>query len=533
MRKQKLKHLLKCGILLFGISALLFNCQKEDDNLNTDTFQTETYKTVSLNQVLKLKPIIENLKNVRTNNSNVSLRTSEDTFLGLDNVITNEIIQITDANNVSTYTFSIDTDFENSGFIENLHIIETEQDYITYIMKYEPDENWFLDANNYTPEGDLVLDLQNFQGHKTKYTIDREVIWSTIPPENARGTWIEVCTFSLIEYCSNDGGGGSDGDPHVRGPKCNGPYYTGEQETCSTVYASGGVGSGDDSNSNPDGDDGTTNGGGYAYNDNCEEVTGTLIQDSQPISGMNVGCTTNEDTSVSQPLGKKTQCNKIKAFVTNIDTTYISKVRNLKNLDELPFESAVTISVDGTITEYTGTANNGQVDINDTPNSDYTSISHVHNQTTKPTYSVFSFSDLTKMAKLLKAGYIRSSKFVAFLSTGDDTHYALTINNTTKFLTFFKSLDIRDSSLTNEEKKAGLEKLIETAELTDKYFLSDTNPLIKEQQNPIISLRLFMGFLKQADMGITLFETVDGFQTFKELSTNDQGDVIRDEPCQF
>ncbi len=319
MKKNKLKNLLKCGILLFGISTLLFNCQKQDDNLNTDGFQTETYKTVSLNQVSKLKPVIENLKKVRPVLSDNSFRTSE-TFLGVDNVITNEIIQITDNENVSTYTLSIDTDFENSGYIENLHIIEAEQDYIAYIMRYEPNDTWFTDTNNYTPEGDLVLNLQTFQGHKTKFTIDREIIWSTIPPENARGTWIEVCTISLIEYCSNTYTDNPNGDPHVSGPNCNGPFNTVSEETCTTVYASGGVGNNDNSNNdNPDGngDNGTTNGGGYAYNDNCEEVTGTLIQDSQPISGMTIGCTTNEDTAVSQPLGKKTPCQKIATQIAN------------------------------------------------------------------------------------------------------------------------------------------------------------------------------------------------------------------------
>ena len=42
-----------------------------------------------------------------------------------------------------------------------------------------------------------------------------------------------------------------------------------------------------------------------------------------------------------------------------------------------------------------------------------------------------------------------------------------------------------------------------------------------------------MNFIKLTDMGITIFETVDNFQTFKELSTNEQGDVERAEPCEF
>ncbi|AUC74270.1 hypothetical protein [Olleya sp. Bg11-27] len=262
------------------------NCQKDDDLLTTKISSQTSYKRVSLNQVLKLKPIIESIKNISPIASNVDLRPGE-TFLGLDNVITDNIIQITDNNNVSTYTFTIDTNYKTTGYIENLHLIETGSNYIAYIIRYIPDYNWFNNLDNYTPEGDLVLDLSTFQGDKIKYSLEREVIWTTIPVDTARGGWIEVCTFSSVATCDYGT------SIHDRGPRCGGSLGTRLVKSCSSAYTGSGSGWG-----NEGGDD-TSNGGGYASNNNCEEVTGTLIQDSQPISGVDTGCAVNNITGVA------------------------------------------------------------------------------------------------------------------------------------------------------------------------------------------------------------------------------------------
>lgn len=283
MKKSKI-HL---SILLFlSLFLCLTNCQKDDDSLNIEINNTKFYKKVSLNEVLQLKPIVENIKKVIPTISNIDAR-SGDAFLGLDNVQTDEIIQITNNNNVSNYTFAIDTNFETTGYIENLHLIETGEDYIAYIIRYIPNANWSTNPSNYTPEGDLVLDLTTYQGDQIKYTLDREVIWTTIAPDNARGVWGEVCTFSMVETCDY----GSS--IHERGPKCGGNYGIGIKESCVSVYSGGGYSSG-----NNDGDDGVSNGGGQPNNDGCEDVIGTLIQNSQPISGVDTGCAVNNVTGV-------------------------------------------------------------------------------------------------------------------------------------------------------------------------------------------------------------------------------------------
>ncbi|WP_289044795.1 hypothetical protein [uncultured Olleya sp.] len=310
---------LKLGVLLLVIVLMFQNCQNDDDLLTTKINSQTSYKRVSLDQVLKLKPIAENIKKVRPLISNIDSRTGE-TFLGLDNVLTDNIIQITNTTNVSTYTFGIDTNFETTGYIENLHLVETGQDYIAYIIRYIPDLTWATNPDNYTPEGDLVLDLATFQGDKIKYTLDREEIWTTIPPGNARGAWIEECSFSLAETCDY----GSS--LHVRGPECGGNFGVGIVETCVSVYTGGGLG-----NNPGDGYNDPGNGGGNTSNNNCEEVIGTLIQDSQPISGMNTGCTTNDTTGV------------IVVDVINFATSIIDCINGTGQMDDVMLSKNMTI----------------------------------------------------------------------------------------------------------------------------------------------------------------------------------------------
>ena len=65
---------LKLGVLLLVIVLMFQNCQKDDDLLTTKISSQTSYKRVSLNQVLKLKPIIESIKNISPIASNVDLR---------------------------------------------------------------------------------------------------------------------------------------------------------------------------------------------------------------------------------------------------------------------------------------------------------------------------------------------------------------------------------------------------------------------------------------------------------------------------
>jgi len=63
--KNKMKNYLKFGILLFGVFFLLTNCRDEYIS-EKEKMEDLSFKRTSLKQLIKLKPIIENVKKTKT-----------------------------------------------------------------------------------------------------------------------------------------------------------------------------------------------------------------------------------------------------------------------------------------------------------------------------------------------------------------------------------------------------------------------------------------------------------------------------------
>jgi len=268
---------------------LFFSCQNENViGVNVAEGQT-SYKITSLDNLAGLKPVIENVKKVKSKGSIYAK--SNDDFLNLDNVNTDEIIQYTNESGFSTYTFKIENTSETINF-ENLHLIEVDSGYIAYILSYEPDPDWY--NANLSSEKAFYFDITTFQGDITKYTLEKETIWSTknqlsnkssknsTMSKSSGGYFVQVCTISPPSPClegrHNDTVGWDD---------C--AYSDGKShESCQTVWVSGG------GSTSPDGDDGTTGGyGGGTDGEDCTDVSGTSIVDSQPISGISTNCAPN------------------------------------------------------------------------------------------------------------------------------------------------------------------------------------------------------------------------------------------------
>jgi hypothetical protein len=299
MKQKILKN--KLYLLLFALS-LFYACQNDDFKGEIDNMNNQIYKHVSISELPQIEPLLEKMKKIKPN-SNITSKSSE-TYLGVDNVNTDDIIQIVDDNGMDNFIFGIDTDFENSQYYENLILSEVNNGYIAYIMRYTPTQEWINNPLNYTPEGDLVLDLNTFEGTITKYALDRQVVWSTNPTDNkSSGEWVEVCFFTTATMCTNDGHGAPNGDPHTATGNCTGPFYIEyNEEFCLWSFVGGGSSDGTGGNSN-DGNnypDDPTGGGNNPHNDDCGETSGTLITDGQPIDGINTGCTSNETIGIKQ-----------------------------------------------------------------------------------------------------------------------------------------------------------------------------------------------------------------------------------------
>ena len=298
MKQKILKN--KLLFLLFALS-FFYACQNDEFKEDIDNMNNQVYKHISINEIPLIKPLLDEMKKIKLN-PNITSKSSE-TYLGVENVNTDDIIQIVDEYGMDNFTFGIDTDFENSQYYENLILSEVNNGYIAYIMRYTPTQEWINDSINYTPEGDLVIDLNNFEGTITKYALDRQTIWTTQATLNkSSGSWVETCFFTTTLMCTNLGhnGGNPNGDPHVAGPSCkNGPFFTQTEEFCFTSYVGGG-GSTDGNNNGGNYPDNPTGGGNNPHNDDCEDTSGTLISSGQPIDGINTGCTSNETIGIKQ-----------------------------------------------------------------------------------------------------------------------------------------------------------------------------------------------------------------------------------------
>ncbi|WP_456438961.1 hypothetical protein [Psychroserpens sp.] len=298
-----MKHLFKKAILVLGLLIFTYTCQ--EPSISEEFPVTEnidaSYRIISLNEAPEVKTIIENIQPQIEEANGLYRQTS--TIYGVAKVDIDEIIAIT-KQGVTNYTFGIDTDFKHSGYIENLQLIAVEEGYIAYIMRYEPEEGWEDDDFNKTPKGDLVLDVKNFNGHKTKYTLEGEIIWTTDPTYDLPA-FRTLCGWVTSKHCRNNGSGGYSNESHVAGPNCTGYggifNYVTEWVCVEANYheiteddSPGGGGTG-----SPDGGNNTNN---PPEEDDCDEVEGSLIINlEEVIAGISRRCSPNPNTGVTFP----------------------------------------------------------------------------------------------------------------------------------------------------------------------------------------------------------------------------------------
>ncbi|WP_299066129.1 hypothetical protein [uncultured Polaribacter sp.] len=165
--KINLTKLFKIGILLFGISLLLWNCEKEDDNFgNLKTTQTNNNYLQKLSyEDLKFdhsfKKVAKSFK--------VDFLINEDDIInkrkGIENnftIETNKIYKI-EKDNYKSFTFYINRDNTPDNIVENL-VIEQKGDSIRgFFIKYRYSENYlteYLNNRNTPFDGDIQVSMK-------------------------------------------------------------------------------------------------------------------------------------------------------------------------------------------------------------------------------------------------------------------------------------------------------------------------------------------------------------------------------------
>lgn len=142
--KSKMKNYLKLGILLFGILFVLSNCMNEDFNIEEEKLETKlAVKKINLKTFTSNKIISKSIKllsskfdiNKKHDKSNITL--DDYTFT----ILTDEILEVT-KDNITTYTFRIETPTDTISSFENL-MVEKKNDTLNFFLyKFRYDETY-------------------------------------------------------------------------------------------------------------------------------------------------------------------------------------------------------------------------------------------------------------------------------------------------------------------------------------------------------------------------------------------------------
>lgn len=231
-----------------------------------------------------------------------------------------------------------------------------------------------------------------------------------------------------------------------------------------------------------------------------------------------------------------TPCDKAKSALAT-KPNFKTKIQDLgspANL-ALSFEKAVlNFENEATPTEFQGNANNPSVGIPLNPVNKYISIAHNHPDIPPGTLSVFSIDDLLTVAVLLDKNKIDVSQFVAYLPTKKGTRYAFTIEDKDKLLDFFfYKIKMSLANVSPNDLSKYYASRDEIKSLFDKYYNPD-NPISKIKETDTDNenvLKEFLNFMEEADLGITLLESTDNFESFKTVTKNGNNTPTR-QNCQ-
>lgn len=279
--KQKFKNYLKLGLLFFGISFVLTNCQKDDLEQNLETNLKENghndiVKIASLKEFKELNTYVEDREN-----KIASRTTTEDTngFTILEN---EDVVQKT-VDGRTTYTLQIIRDDQPDDSFSNLVVkFEDDQPTLALVLNYFPTED-FLSEYEYNK--DAV-----FSGQFSSTQIDYDGFLDS--HHNQR----QHCVTTHSQWCNWSESGAIN--PHPAGEECSVTYtisnticwesladYIAASEDDDVTNGTGGGGAGGgttNTNNNPHSSN-TENGDTNTNNEDSITDEGGDIVDTNPL----------------------------------------------------------------------------------------------------------------------------------------------------------------------------------------------------------------------------------------------------------
>ena len=153
MKKNKLKNYLKFGIILFGVSISLINCQQDDlptiNDPNSKNNSELIVEKLSIREMLAkedLQKPLDKLSNkfdfykskskTGKNSSNSKIDSNDGSFT----ILTDEVIMVT-KDSIKTYSFLIEAPTNPYSKFENFVLTQTEENIFKYfIYRYSENE---------------------------------------------------------------------------------------------------------------------------------------------------------------------------------------------------------------------------------------------------------------------------------------------------------------------------------------------------------------------------------------------------------
>jgi hypothetical protein len=573
MKKNKLPHFLKTGILFFGIALLLWNCEKEElvpieqvqsikKERVSKSIPFETLEDTDVYQYFNQKLLL----NLKTDKQLNHFQKGDKTTVNDLTIITQKVNQVIN-NGVETFSMFIKYKEHQENIYYNLVLYKKEDKYRIYTLKIENSQKNHGKGASISMNSDITVQsgIIPYDG------------WDDVDDTSSGGDDYEWQCWSVtlqVPYACGSGG-------HYPNQGCTGsptaPYWPGynyiTDSDCGYVYI------GTDSNSIDNGNDsGNTGGSGNtsdtsdsidvdAVNPNeivpegaLESIMECLTPNQTQLDWLNNELANNSKNVVSiwnyinenscdndtqdvitesieediindeefeEIFKRKKECKKIKKLLDNYPT-YKQALVNLAGTANQNHENGKFIDNSNTSVQDIPQGTGGKIDINLNPSSPYVTIAHTHDALGSGigTYSVFSFADLLVLSSLAKKGKIKTNKFVAVLITAKGTRYALTINNTTKFKNFFYN-----AKLDAVNGVVNMDKFFQMRDLSKEYYGKE-DAVIKENNSNNNAVKIaFLKLLQNNDTGVSVFKANANFDSFDNLKLEDDNTTVTPNNC--
>ena len=471
--KQNIKNYLKFGILLIGISLLLYQCQKVDDNqvINSDQ-KSDLNITIFHNSehFAKSNPKIYN-KLQLASHSNVLSRETEysddhDFYFNLDD------IQIIEKTGYTQYTVVVERDTESNDVLNYILLIHNNGDEDQYLVTYPRIET----------EGELIIDYYT----ATMVSLNGNSILSRGPTNCADGT-PEFIGFDQEYICTANACGSQNHMPGDDSCKCGvtlpcTPAWTSCEWTSVAQWSCTGSGGGSGAGS------GSGGGGGSNDDDDDDEPLETVVLINEPKTPCEKMNKLKADTGFRDEMVD---------LKTAADNENVEKGRTLYN------KTGIAPLNDKYLYEpSTGTPNDPEINY-----SYYASTQGYVHTHYEGLISIFSVQDLLDMYNTMKNNSVTDDFFYGVITEAGSA-YILQIEDRAAFIAF------GDANLSNDNK------IFKFTSKLESYYDITNNGSVEDNEDGIVKM------LQRKNAGLAMFKPTDNTFTDYVKLEYDSGDTI-------